>query len=482
VSPLEDALARWEPVIGLEVHAQLETDSKIFSEAPVGFDVDHPNTHVVAYCLGLPGTLPVLNRRAVELAVRAGVALGCTVAEKSVFSRKHYFYPDLPKGYQISQYDQPVCLGGGLEITGDDGTARTIHLTRIHLEEDAGKNLHVEGAPYTLVDYNRAGVPLAEIVSEPELRSAGESARYLRALRAILVALDVCDGNMEQGSLRADVNISLRKRGTTPFGARVEIKNVNSFRFVEQAIEHEIVRQARLLEGGERVPQETRLFDSTKKVTRSMRSKEEAPDYRYFPDPDLPPLVIPKEWISSARSLLPELPAAMIARWIAAGVPDESARTFAEEREVARWFELALAAHPSGAAGIAHLVKGEILRELKDDPAAITKLSPETVAELVRLKEKDAISSTQQKKLLGEIWKNGARLEDLMAAEGGQVDDRGALEALVDQVVAAHPSEAASARAGKTQVIGFFVGKVMKSSGGKAKPTLVKQIVEEKLK
>ncbi len=484
MAALDQVLARWEPVIGLEVHAQLSTASKIFSDAPVTFDLEHPNTHIVGYCLGLPGTLPVLNLRAVELAVRAGVALGCTIRETSVFSRKHYFYPDLPKGYQISQYDLPVCEHGALSIAGDDGAARPIRIARIHLEEDAGKNLHVEGEAYTLVDYNRAGVPLAEIVSQPDLRSAAEAGRYLRALRAILVALDVCDGSMERGSLRADINVSIRPRGEEALGTRVEIKNVNSFRFVEQAIEHEIVRQAGVREEGRAIVQETRLYDSNRRVTRSMRSKEEAPDYRYFPDPDLPPLRVPAAWIEAARAALPELPAAQIERWRAAGVPEEAARTFAEERAVARYFERALAAHPTGAAAIANLVKGEILRELKDDPAAIeaAKLAPETLAELVVRRERDEISSTQQKKLLAEMWRTGAPLAELLAAEGGQVDDSAALGALIDAVLAEHPQEVAQVKAGKVQIMGFLMGLVMKKSGGKAKPPLVRALLEEKLK
>lgn len=484
MATLDQVLARWEPVIGLEVHAQLSTTTKIFSGAPVTFDVEHPNTHVVPYCLGLPGTLPVLNRRAVELGIRAGVALGCSIRAVSEFSRKHYFYPDLPKGYQISQLDLPLCEHGALGITTDDGQPRLVHIARIHLEEDAGKNLHVEGEAYTLVDYNRAGVPLAEIVSAPDLRSAGEAARYLKALRAILVAIDVCDGNMEQGSLRADINVSLRPRGAEALGTRVEIKNVNSFRFVEQAIEHEVVRQANILEDGGKIVQETRLYDSHRRVTRAMRSKEEAPDYRYFPDPDLPPLVVPEAWVSEARAALPELPAAQIARWMAAGVPEEAARTFAEERAVARYFDRALAARPASAAALANLVKTEILRELKDDPAAIeaARLTPETLAELVALREQDKLSSSQQKKLLIELWRSGGSLAALLEAEGGQLDDAAALGALVDAVLAAHPKEVASVRAGKLQIVGFLMGKIMKQSGGKAKPELVRALLEEKLR
>ncbi|MCC7381290.1 MAG: Asp-tRNA(Asn)/Glu-tRNA(Gln) amidotransferase subunit GatB [Deltaproteobacteria bacterium] len=481
---MADALARFEPVIGLEVHAQLLTRSKIFSAASAAFDLEHPNRRIDPYSIGLPGTLPVLNRAVVEMAIRAGIALGCAIRAESIFARKHYFYPDLPKGYQISQYERPLCEHGALEIATDDGRAKRVQIVRIHLEEDAGKNVHVEGQAYTLVDFNRAGVPLIEIVSAPDLSSAGEASRYLKALRAILMTLEVSDGNMQEGSFRADINVSLRPRGETQLGTRCEVKNVNSFRFVEQAIEHEIIRQARVLSEGGAVVQETRLFDSQKKSTRSLRSKEEAHDYRYFPDPDLPPLQIDPSWVEAARAALPELPAAKIARWLAAGVPDDAARTFADERDVAAFFDRATRGHPEGAAGIAHLIRGEILRELKDEPQGIknTALRPEDVAELVKLKESGRISSTQQKKLLGELWRGGGPLEALVRSEGEQVSDLALLDPIIEKILADNAGEVAKFRQGKAQVLGFFVGQVMKQSGGKANPQLVKLRIEAKLK
>jgi aspartyl-tRNA(Asn)/glutamyl-tRNA(Gln) amidotransferase subunit B len=481
-SSLAEALLHYEVVIGLEVHAQLKTQSKLFSPAANVYDPDHPNAHVTPYCLGLPGVLPVLNQAVVEMAVRAGLALSCQIRERSVWSRKQYFYPDLPKGYQISQYDQPICEHGLLQIQGDDGQPRPIGITRIHIEEDAGKSVHVDGAPFSLVDYNRAGVPLIEIVSEPDLRSAQEASRYLKALRAVLMTLEVCDGNMEEGSFRCDANVSIRPRGTLPFGTRCELKNINSFRFVEQAIEFEIVRHARVLSEGGKIELETRLFDSAKKETRSMRSKEEAHDYRYFPDPDLPPLQLPAGLVARLQADLPELPAKKLERYLSLGVPEEAAQTFVEERDVALFFDQALVARPEVAVGLSHLIKGEVLRELKDQPAAIrdAKLKPADLAELVALREADRISSTQQKKLLQGLWR-GEPLAQLLAAEGSQIDDEAALQAIVDEVIAGAPAEVEKFRSGKTQVMGFLVGQAMKKSGGKAKPPLLKALFEKKL-
>jgi aspartyl-tRNA(Asn)/glutamyl-tRNA(Gln) amidotransferase subunit B len=476
---LAEALEIFEPVIGLEVHAQLKTASKIFSNAAASFDLEHPNTNIDAYSIGLPGVLPVLNRRVVEMAIRTGLALGCEIRRRSVFSRKHYFYPDLPKGYQISQYDLPICEHGHLEV-GD----KKIRIRRIHLEEDAGKNSHLEDAPLTLLDFNRAGVPLIEIVSDPDLGSAAEAGQYLRALRAILMTLGVCDGNMQEGSFRADINVSLRPRGTTPLGTRVEVKNVNSFRFVEQAIEVEIVRQARAIAEGTAIVQETRLYDSQKKATRSMRSKEEAHDYRYFPDPDLPPLLIEEPMIAAERASLPELPAAKRARWLGLGLSAEVAGTFAEERDLGAYFDAAAQKRPELAVPIANFIKGEVLRELKEESAGIqaSKLSPETLAELVALKESDKISSSQQKKLFAELWRSGASLESLASKEGEQVSDEAALAPLIDEVMTAHAGEVEKLKQGKTQIMSFLVGQVMKRSGGKAKPAAVKALFEARLK
>jgi aspartyl-tRNA(Asn)/glutamyl-tRNA(Gln) amidotransferase subunit B len=477
---LAETLMHYEPVIGLEVHAQLKTKTKIFSDAPNAYDPGHPNRFITAYCIGLPGVLPVLNAAAVEMAIRAGLALGCEIRRRSVFARKHYFYPDLPKGYQISQYEEPLCENGHLDIPG-----RRVRIVRIHMEEDAGKNIHVEGAPYSLVDYNRAGVPLIEIVSAPDLRSAEEAGAYLRELRSILMTLDVCDGNMEEGSFRCDANVSIRPRGETKLGTRCEIKNVNSFKFVEQAIEHEIVRHAKIISGGGKIEQETRLFDHAKKETRSMRSKEEAHDYRYFPDPDLPPLVVSDELVERVRSTLPELPARKRERYIATlGIPEEHAIAFSEERTLADFFDRAMKAYPEGAVAIANVVKGEVLRELKEAPDALAsaKIAPESLAELVRLQRSGEISSTQLKKMFVEMWARGTPLEELRRTEGGQVGDAAVLEPIIDELIQKSPREVQKLREGQDKLIGWFVGQVMKSTGGKAKPDLVRDLVLKKVK
>lgn len=479
---LAEALERYEAVIGLEVHAQLATKSKLFSDAPNRYDPDQPNRFTTAYCFGMPGMLPVVNEAAVDMAIQAGLALGCTINERSVWSRKQYFYPDLPKGYQISQYDEPICEHGGIEIPVDDGTRR-IRIERIHMEEDAGKSSHVSGAPYSLVDFNRAGVPLIEIVSAPDLRSSGEASAYLRTLRAILVTLGVCDGNMEQGSFRCDANVSIRPRGDEELGTRCELKNINSFRFIEQAIDYEIVRHARVVSGGGAIVQETRLYDSDKRETRSMRGKEDAHDYRYFPDPDLPPLIVEPARIERLREGLPELPAAKLARYTEAlGVPQEHAEAFVAEPAVATFFDAAAAHRPEVAAGIANLVKGEVLRLLKDDPDALasSKLAPEDLAELVALREKDTISSTQQKKIFTKLWEGGS-LKALLDAEGGQVDDPSVLRPMLADLFANNPAEVEKLKAGNKKVMSFFVGQVMRQTKGKAKPAVVNQLVNELL-
>jgi aspartyl-tRNA(Asn)/glutamyl-tRNA(Gln) amidotransferase subunit B len=479
IASLDEALARYEPVIGLEVHAQLSTRAKLFSAAPTDYAPDAPNTRITPYCLGLPGTLPVPNEGAIRLALRAGLALGCEIRETSVFARKHYFYPDLPKGYQISQHDRPLCEHGRLEV-GE----RTIRIARIHVEEDAGKNQHVDGASFTRVDYNRAGVPLIEIVSAPDLHGAAEAAAYLRALRAILVTLEVCDGNLEEGSFRCDANVSLRPRGETALGVRCEIKNVNSFRFVEQAIEVEILRHARLLDGGEAVRQETRLYDAQTRTTRTMRVKEEADDYRYFPDPDLPSLVVPRAWIEAERAALPELPAARRARWIAAGVPSDAAETFAEDPALAAWFDRAAAHRPEALAVTANLIRTELLRALAEDGLALADapLAPEPLAELAALRHRDAISSSQQKKLFGRLWRREASLEAMMREEGEQLDDADALVPIVDRCLADNPGQVAQFRSGKETLLAFFVGQVMKATKGKAKPPLVRDLLLARLR
>ncbi|MEL6187675.1 MAG: Asp-tRNA(Asn)/Glu-tRNA(Gln) amidotransferase subunit GatB [Myxococcota bacterium] len=481
---LDEALAKYEPVIGLEVHAQLKTSSKLFSPAPNRFDPEHPNQAVTAYCVGLPGVLPVLNERAVEMAIKAGLALGCTVRERSIWARKQYFYPDLPKGYQLSQFEEPICEGGSLDVPLPDGSARTVGITRIHMEEDAGKSTHVRGSPRSLVDFSRAGVPLIEIVSDPDLRGSAESAQYLRELRAILRALDVCDGNLEQGSFRCDANVSLRPRGTTPLGRRVELKNINSFRFIEQAIDVEILRHARILDEGGTVTQETRLYDADKRQTRSMRSKEEAEDYRYFPDPDLPPLIVARSTIDRLRTELPELPAARRQRWIDVWkVPEDVASTFAEERAVADFYDAAVGELIDLAVPVAHLVKTEVLRELKDDPAGVAdaKLDPKDLGALVQAKEKGKISSAQMKKLFAKLWKGEGALEALLEAEGEQVSDPAVLGPMLDTLIRSHPKEAKKLAEGQKKLTGFFVGQVMKQTKGQADPGAVQKLLAEKL-
>lgn len=481
-STLKEALQQFQPVIGLEVHAQLLTKSKIFSSAPADYDPAKPNRFTNEYCFGLPGVLPVLNKKAVEMAIRAGLALGCTIREKSIWSRKQYFYPDLPKGYQLTQYDEPICEHGTLTITADDGTPRAITIRRIHMEEDAGKSMHVEGAPYSLVDYNRAGFPLIEIVSDPDLRSAQEASAYLKALRSILMALEVCDGNMEEGSFRCDANVSIQRHGAAEYGTRCELKNINSFRFVEQAIEHEILRHAKIVAAGGKIDQETRLFDSVKKETRSMRSKEEAHDYRYFPDPDLPPLLVAKEWIAELKAALPELPAAKRKRYLEElKLPEEHAATFAEEQNVAAFFDRAVKTFPEGAVPIANLIKGDVLRELKDTPEQIDKLNAEDIANLVRAKEEGKISSSQQKKMFLQMWEHQTPLKELLEKEGSQVEDLSVLEPILDKLIADNHKTALKLKEGQQSLMGFFVGGVMKATGGKAKPQLVRDLLLKKL-
>lgn len=481
IQTLSEALERFQPVIGLEVHAQLLTESKLFSRAPNAF-VSEANVHITPYCVGLPGVLPVVNQRAVELAATAGLALGCTVHSESIWSRKQYFYPDLPKGYQISQYDRPICTHGELEIDTPNGP-RAVHIDRIHMEEDAGKSIHLTGLPSSVVDFNRAGVPLIEIVSAPDLFSAQEAGDYLRKLRAILRTLQISDGNLEEGSFRCDANVSLRPHESSTLGQRTELKNINSFRYVEQAIGVEILRQAQLLEAGHSIEQETRLFDSAKRETRSMRSKEEAPDYRYFPDPDLPPLYLAPARIEALRQNLPELPAARLARYLALGLPDEDATLLSEERALSDFFDAAIEGEAEHAVAIAALIKNELLREIKAQSQSVAEmqLRPKDLSALVKAKEAKKLSSSQQKKIFLQLFREGGDAEALIAQEGGQLDDAAALLPIIETLVAEHPKEAESYRAGKTKVISFFIGQVMRQTRGKASPEAVKSLLESVL-
>ena len=469
-------MTRWQPVIGLEVHVQLATASKAFSGAPAGFGAP-PNTQCDPVVLGLPGALPVFNHGALELALRLGLACGSRIRPLSRFARKHYFYPDLPKGYQISQYDEPLCEGGTIEVT-IAGQTRAIQLLRIHLEEDAGKNMHQPGGHASHVDLNRAGVPLIEVVSQPDLFSADEAAEYMRVLRQLCRWLGVSDGDMEKGQLRCDANVSLRPAGSTELGTRAELKNINSFKFVHHAIEHEIARQARLLDRGEAVVQETRLWDAAAGVSHAMRSKEEAMDYRYFPDPDLPPLAVGDDVIARVRAALPELPAARRARYRALGLSDDDTGQLTTERAVADRFDAALEAHgggPAAAKPIANWILGE------KDPGQ-SKVGAANVAELVRLVEAGTISAASGKEVWAEMATTGEPPAAIVERRGlTQVRDESAIEAACAEVVAANPTEAASFRAGKAQLIGFFVGQVMKKTGGRADPKLVNQILRRLL-
>ena len=478
-SALSSALQHFDPVIGLEVHAQLATDRKLFSSAPHRYDPDHPNSQVNEYCFGLPGVLPVPSREAVTLSIKAGLALNCRINQRSTWARKQYFYPDLPKGYQISQYEEPICQAGFINIPGNK-----IGITRIHMEEDAGKSIHVQGASYSLVDLNRAGVPLIEIVSEPDLRSSADAVAYLKELHAILTTIEVCDGNMEQGSFRCDANVSIRPLGQVELGTRCEIKNVNSFRFIEQAIDFEIVRQAKLLKKGTPIEQQTRLFDSVKKETRPMRSKEEANDYRYFPDPDLPPLIVDPDWVDTVRKTLPELPAAKRARFTDLGLPEDQVGLFAADPTLANFVDRAVAHRPGLALGIGNLVAESMLRALHEEGGSLeqSKLGAETLAELVELREKGRISSTQQKKMFVRLWKESRPLMELLKEMGEQISDPSLLNPVIETVLSNNQDNVDKYRAGKTKVINALLGQVMKALKGKANPALVKKMLEEKMK
>jgi aspartyl-tRNA(Asn)/glutamyl-tRNA(Gln) amidotransferase subunit B len=479
-----ETLIQYEVVIGLEVHAQLKTASKIFCGCSTQFGAD-PNTQTCPICLGMPGVLPVLNRRVVEMAIAVGLATHCQIAPYSRFARKNYFYPDLPKGYQISQYELPLCQKGYIEIPVN-GEIKRIGLTRVHMEEDAGKNIHEGLAAASHVDLNRAGVPLLEIVSEPEIRSAEEAVAYLKTLRDILVYLDVCDGNMEEGSFRCEPNVSLRPIGQKAFGTRVELKNINSFRFAQKAMEYEIRRQEKILRDGGTVIQETRLWNVDKEITVTMRGKEEAHDYRYFPEPDLVSLVVSKEWIEEIRAKLPELPDAKRERFMREyGIPVYDAEILTGSRALADYYEAAVRLLPSQAKGISNWIMTELLRELKTDNREIKDcpVTPEKLVGLLRLIEQGTISAKMAKDIFPEMYKTGKSAEAIVQSQGlTQVSDEAALEKIIDQVMQANPKEVEAYRKGKDKLMGFFVGQVMKVSGGKAHPGKVNELLKKKLK
>jgi aspartyl-tRNA(Asn)/glutamyl-tRNA(Gln) amidotransferase subunit B len=475
----------FEPVIGLEIHAQLLTETKIFCGCSTRFGAP-PNTHVCPVCLGLPGALPVMNRRAVELGARAGHALGCTVQPLSIFARKNYFYPDLPKGYQISQYERPLATAGVVEYESG-GVPRRVGITRVHLEEDAGKSLHegfADSGRFTYLDFNRSGVPLIEIVTEPDLRSAADASDFFSRLRAILVAIGVNDGNMEEGSLRCDANVSIRPAGATAFGVKAEVKNLNSFRHVQRALEYEIARQTELLERGGRVVQETRLWDTDAGATVSMRSKEEAHDYRYFPEPDLPPLQLDPVWIEQIRTSLPELPDARRRRFVEQyGLPEYDAGVLTQAGDVADYFEAAAAAagNPKAAS---NWVMGELMRKANETGVALTGLglAPAALGGLIRLVDAGTITSPVAKEVFEKMIATGRPADAIVAAEGlARIDDESAIESAVRQVIDANADAVTQYRAGKQQTFGFLVGQVMKATRGKANPARVNELMRRLL-
>jgi aspartyl-tRNA(Asn)/glutamyl-tRNA(Gln) amidotransferase subunit B len=479
-----------EPVIGLEVHAQMLTASKIFCGCSTAFGAA-PNAHACPVCMGMPGVLPVLNRQVVTFAIRLGLATGATIAPRSRWARKNYFYPDLPKGYQISMYELPIATGGHLDILVEESGARRasrVRLTRIHMEEDAGKNVHDAHGDASLVDLNRAGVPLLEIVTEPDLRSVAEAGAYLRALRSIVRYLEVCDGNMEEGSFRCDANISLRPRGTTALGVKTEIKNLNSFRAVESALAYEIARHGEVLADGGTVVQETRLWDPEAGETRAMRSKEAAHDYRYFPEPDLLPLVVDEAWIAAVRATLPELPAARRARFVADyGLPDYDAEVLTARRDVGDYFEAAVGAH-SNPKAISNWVMSDLLRVVRErrlDDALVIRdwpVAPGALARLVALIDDGTISGKLAKGVWTDMLASGAAPDRIVEEQGlAQVTDRGVIERAVAAVLAASPEKVEEYRGGKEKLLGFFVGQVMKATGGAANPQLVNELLREKL-
>jgi aspartyl-tRNA(Asn)/glutamyl-tRNA(Gln) amidotransferase subunit B len=478
----------YEAIIGLEVHAQLLTNTKQFCGCPTSFGAE-PNTNVCPVCLGLPGALPVLNREAVVMAVRTALALGCTIRERSIFARKNYFYPDLPKGYQISQYDQPFSEHGALDVPLEDGSTKRVGITRVHLEEDAGKNLHgvAEVPGKSVVDLNRAGVPLMEIVGEPDLRGPNEAVAYLKRLRDVLVALEVNDGNLEEGSFRCDVNISVRKKGDTKFGTRVEIKNVNSFRHVQRAIEHETARLIGVAEAGETFKQHTRQWDDEKGRTVFMREKEGSDDYRYFPDPDLPPLVLDASFVEEQRRSLPELPEARRQRFVRElKLSSYDTEVLTSHPKIGDFFEQVLRAH-AGDAGWAKRAANFIMTEVLAD-ARVHGLTAEfpiaatQIIELLDLVEAQTISGKQAKEVYAAIKNtDGSPVEFVRAHGMAQVSDTAALEAICRAQLEANPKQAAAYRSGKTGLMGFFVGAVMKETKGSANPGLVNQILTKLL-
>ncbi len=477
-------MGSYEAVIGLEVHVQLATASKLFCSCPNKFG-QNPNTNICEVCAGLPGALPVPNRQAVHYAVLVGLATNCAINQSSVFARKNYFYPDLPSGYQISQFDLPLCEHGHIDIVAD-GVSKRIGITRIHMENDAGKNIHSQGENISYVDLNRAGTPLVEIVSEPDMRSAAEAVAYLKSLYGIVTYLGVCDGNMEEGSFRCDANVSIRPAGSTKLGTRTELKNVNSFRNVQRAIEYEIARQQDLLDDGEAVVQETRLYDAARNCTASMRSKEEAHDYRYFPDPDILPVTISDADMEKWRAEIPELPGERMERFMdLAGLGEAEAEILVQSKALADFFEAA--AQKADPRKVANYIIGPLLRECNTrslaigDPSA-WKMQPESLAELVNIVDKGLVSAKIANDIFADLFESGVSPEQYVKEKGlAQISDTSRIESCVDEVIAANPSEVEAYRGGKTKLISFFVGQIMRATKGKANPGVVNELLRKKL-
>jgi len=474
---------RWEVVIGLEVHAQLQTQSKIFSGSSIAYGA-RANTQASAVDIALPGVLPVMNMEAARLAVKFGLAIGAHINKRNVFARKNYFYPDLPKGYQISQMELPIVGLGELEIETQDGV-KTIGITRAHLEEDAGKSLHEDFQGQTGIDLNRAGTPLLEIVSEPDMRSPGEAVAYLRKLHSLVRYIEICDGNMQEGSFRCDANVSVRPSGQQEYGTRTELKNINSFRFVERAIEYEIERQIDILEEGGKIVQETRLYDPDQHETRSMRSKEDAHDYRYFPDPDLPPMVLEDSFLEEVRATLPELPTAKRGRFVAElGLSDADAAVLTADREVAEFFEDTVSATKAETKIVANWMIGELFANLNKSELDISQ-SPISTKQFALLLDRIAdstLSGKTAKQVFAALWEKQGEVDAIIEAKGlKQITDTGAIEAIVDEVIATCPEQVQQFKEGNDKVIGFLVGQVMKKSQGKANPQIANKLLKDKI-
>jgi aspartyl-tRNA(Asn)/glutamyl-tRNA(Gln) amidotransferase subunit B len=474
----------WETVIGLEIHAQLATKSKIFSNSPTAYGAA-PNAQANLVDLGYPGVLPVLNREAVRMAVKFGLAVGASISRRSIFARKNYFYPDLPKGYQISQYEKPIVEKGTLQIMLEDGSRKTIGITRAHLEEDAGKSLHDDFQGSSGIDLNRAGTPLLEIVSEPDMRSAKEAVAYMKKIHTLVRYLEICDGNMQEGSFRCDANVSVRPVGQEKYGTRCEIKNLNSFRFIEKAINYEVARQIEVIEGGGKIRQETRLYDPDKGETRPLRSKEEANDYRYFPDPDLLPVALNEAFIESARTSLPELPDQKAARYVKEfGLSEYDAGVLTASREMGDYYESVLANVKGQEKLAANWVMGELSGALNKDGLDITqsRIDPTRLAGLLARIADETISGKIAKEVFEQMWSEGKDADAIIEAKGlKQITDSGAIEKVIEEVMAANPKQLADYRSGKDKLFGFFVGQVMKVTGGKANPGQVNDLLKKKL-